>query len=171
MTRKQADIVHIAGHLHDIGKIGIPDTVLQKPGALSPAEWNLIREHPAIGSIILEPIEIFAAKHGVRDMVLTHHERFDGSGYPSGLAGNSIPLGGRILAIADSVAAMLESRTYRIPMTFEEAIGEIERGAGRLYDPTLCRDFLLHVADARRLVEHNTLRVQRADQSVWATAS
>ena len=175
LTRKQAGSIHIAGHLHDIGKIGIPDAVLQKPGALTPAEWGLIREHPRIGSVILAPMEIFAAKNGVRDMVLTHHERFDGSGYPHGLAGQDIPLGGRILAIADSVAAMLEARVYRASLTFEQAAEAIERGAGRLYDPELCRAFLLRASEAERLVERTTRAVepgnQPGDQSGWATAS
>ena len=155
LTDKQADIVHIAGHLHDIGKIGIPDTVLGKPGKLTPAEWAVMREHPRIGAQILAPIEIFGARHGVRDIVLTHHERFDGKGYPQGLSGRDIPLGGRILAVADSMAAMLEDRSYRPALELGDALLEIERCAGSWYDPALCRDFLLHESAVRVVVQRH----------------
>uniref|UniRef100_A0A7C4AFX4 HD domain-containing protein n=1 Tax=Fundidesulfovibrio putealis TaxID=270496 RepID=A0A7C4AFX4_9BACT len=147
LSHKQADVIHLAGHLHDIGKIGIPDAVLAKPGALDAREWAMIRDHPRIGAQILAPIELFGLKNGVRDMVLTHHERFDGGGYPHGLSGRDIPLGGRILAIADSVAAMLESRVYRPAMTFEQAAQEVERCSGSGYDPDICRDFLANLKE------------------------
>lgn len=142
LSSRQAEVIHIAGHVHDIGKIGVPDAVLLKPGKLDDAQWALMREHPAIGAAILKPIELFSEQDGVADIVLAHHERFDGGGYPRGLAGEEIPLGGRIMAIADSMAAMLEDRTYRPALTLGEALEEIARGAGRLYDPALCRAFL-----------------------------
>ena len=140
LSAKQADVIHIAGHLHDIGKIGIPDAVLLKPGRLNAADWALIREHPATGAEILKPIGLFATRGGVAEMVLSHHEAFDGGGYPRGLSGKDIPLGGRILAVADSLAAMLEKRVYSPAMTFAQALGELERCVGTRYDPDVCRD-------------------------------
>jgi HD-GYP domain-containing protein (c-di-GMP phosphodiesterase class II) len=146
LSAKQTDLVHIAGHLHDIGKIGIPDSILLKPAKLDRSEWALIKEHPRIGAEILRPIELFSARHGVVDMVLSHHERFDGGGYPHGLSGRDIPLGGRILAVADSLAAMLEHRAYRKPMSLHEALAEIERCSGTWYDQEICRDLLDNIA-------------------------
>ena len=104
-----ADHIHIAGHLHDIGKIGIPDAVLQKPGNLTDAEWELVRLHPQMGADIIRPVNFLAAS-GVVEMVYYHHERWDGKGYPEGLAGDRIPLGSRIIAVADTLSAMLQDR-------------------------------------------------------------
>ena len=155
LSDKQADIIHIAGHLHDIGKIGIPDAVLGKPGKLTSQEWAVMRQHPAIGAQILAPIANFGARNGVRDIVLTHHERYDGGGYPQGLGKTDIPLGGRILAIADSVAAMLEYRSYRPALQLGEAMAEIERCSGSWYDPALCLDFLQHEAEVEAVVQRH----------------
>ena len=160
VASRQADVVHIAGHLHDIGKIGIPDAVLLKPGGLDPDEWRLMKEHPRIGVEILKPIELFSARHGVVDMVLSHHESFDGSGYPLGTAGRGIPLGGRILAVADSLAAMLESRTYRAAMTLAEAFAEIGRLSGVRYDPDLCRDLFRHAGEVAAVVSRHCVTTE-----------
>ena len=168
LSHKQADVVHIAGHLHDIGKIGIPDEVLRKPGALDAHEWALIREHPVIGATILRPIELFGSKNGVAELVLTHHERFDGSGYPGGLSGLDIPLGGRILAIADSMAAMLENRVYHPAMTLDEVFEEVERCAGNRYDPHLCRDLLLHTREITDVVAPHARRWSGGE--AWSAA-
>jgi len=142
LAEEQAAAVHIAGHLHDVGKIGIPDAILFKEGPLDAREWEVIRRHPAIGAEILAPVECLGARNGVVEMVLSHHERFDGGGYPRGLKGLDIPLGGRILAIADSVAAMLEHRVYRPALTLDAACAQIALHAGDFYDPALCRRFL-----------------------------
>jgi len=165
LSHKQADVVHIAGHLHDIGKIGIPDEVLRKPGALDAHEWALIREHPVIGAKILRPIELFASKNGVAELVLTHHERFDGSGYPGRLSGQDIPLGGRILAIADSMAAMLENRVYHPAMNLDEVFLEVERCSGNRYDAHLCRDLLLHTKEIAEVIAPHARRWSGGD--VW----
>jgi HD-GYP domain-containing protein (c-di-GMP phosphodiesterase class II) len=155
LPHRQADVVHIAGHLHDIGKIGVPDSILLKPGGLDAHEWALMKEHPRIGSQILGPIELFSAKNSVADMVLTHHESYDGSGYPQGLSGRDIPLGGRILAVADSLAAMLECRTYRPAMTLFQALAEIERCSAVRYDPDICRDLFSHVDEVAVVVSRH----------------
>jgi len=132
------DHIHIAGHLHDIGKIGIPDKVLQKKGPLDKAEWEVIKQHPFIGAGIIRPLGFLAAS-GIADMVLYHHERYDGGGYPHGLKGEAIPLGARIIALADGLSAMLQDRPYRPKMTFAQATQEIMNLNGSAYDP-----FVIH---------------------------
>lgn len=104
LGHQMADIIHVAGHLHDLGKIGVPDEILSKTSPLTPKEWLAIRKHPDIGADILAPIAWYSRECGIVDMVRAHHERFDGSGYPQGLAGGQIPLGARIIAVADSLS-------------------------------------------------------------------
>ena len=126
--------IHIAGHLHDIGKIGVPDCILNKQGELSPAEKVAMQKHPQIGAAILFPVHEIAAA-GICEMVLYHHERFDGQGYPQGLAGEAIPLGARIIAVADSLSAMTGPRSYRPPKSFHAAVNEIVARGGSQFDP------------------------------------
>jgi response regulator RpfG family c-di-GMP phosphodiesterase len=118
--------------LHDIGKIHMPDSVLLKPGLLSDQERAVMQQHPAIGFEMLRhnPLLVDAA-----EIVLTHHERYDGSGYPMGLKGENIPLGARICAIADTFDALTSVRPYRTPMGFEEACSYIQSERGRQFDP------------------------------------
>lgn len=142
LTLRQAEMVHMAGHLHDVGKIGIPDSILLKPGPLTDAEWQIMRQHPRLGADILRPVKVFCGRPGVCEIVLAHHERFDGSGYPYGLAGNDIPLGARIVAVADALSAMTEERPYRKSLSLQEAVGEVARGAGTHFDPCVVRDLL-----------------------------
>jgi HD-GYP domain-containing protein (c-di-GMP phosphodiesterase class II) len=125
--------------LHDIGKVGVPESVLCKPGPLDDEEWAVMREHPAIGAQIVSPIRFLA---GAVEIVRTHHERWDGLGYPSGLRGEEIPLAARIFAIADSFDAMTSDRPYRPAMPLERALEEIEDGAGTQFDPDVAYAFL-----------------------------
>jgi putative nucleotidyltransferase with HDIG domain len=125
--------------LHDVGKIAIPDHILRKPGALTPDEWDAMRTHPKTGSEILRSVDFLIP---ASDIVLAHHERFDGGGYPRGLAGEEIPLGARIFMIADSFDAMTSDRIYRSAMPAEEALAEILRHSGSQFDPTAVRAFL-----------------------------
>ncbi len=141
LGRQAAECVHVAGHLHDIGKIGVPDAVLCKPGALNAAEWERMKAHPAMGADILAPLSCLA-ETGVVEMVRAHHERFDGRGYPLGLGGQDIPLGARIIAVADSLSAMLQARPYRPAMDFEDAAREIVRCAGTQFDPQVVEAFV-----------------------------
>ena len=134
---RQVETIHLAGHLHDIGKIGIPDSILRKRGGLSSEEWALMKRHPDIGADIIRPIEAFASRGGVTDMVLFHHERFDGMGYPRGLEGYLIPLGARIIAVADTLSALLQNGPYRSGTSFEGALAEIQRCAGTQFDPAI----------------------------------
>jgi HD-GYP domain-containing protein (c-di-GMP phosphodiesterase class II) len=125
--------------LHDIGKVGIPEAVLCKRGPLDEAEWAVMREHPAIGAQIVSPIRFLA---GAVEIVRTHHERWDGLGYPRGLRGEEIPLAARIFAIADSFDAMTSDRPYRAAMKLDHALDEIRSGAGSQFDPDVATAFL-----------------------------
>lgn len=140
LSRTEGQIIHVAGHLHDIGKIGVPDAVLGKCGALTSAEWKAMRRHPQAGADILRPVAALN-NLGVVDMVLSHHERYDGAGYPHGLKGLAIPLGARIIALADSLSAMLQDRPYRKARTFDAAHDEIIRCSGSQFDPRVVEAF------------------------------
>ena len=127
--------------LHDIGKIGVPDAILHKPGSLTEEEWAVIRTHPELGAQMVADVR--QLEHA-RQIILTHHERFDGRGYPRGLRGEEIPLGARIFAIADSFDAMMSDRPYRPSMTLEQARRELRRCAGADFDPRCVDAFLAH---------------------------
>ena len=124
--------VYLAGLLHDVGKIGIPDNILLKAGPLGRDEWEVMKSHPIVGANILKPIKLYA---DVVSAVLTHHENFDGSGYPYGVAGDDIPQISRILRVADSFDAMTTTRVHRPSRSADEAIAEISAGSGKIYDP------------------------------------
>lgn len=124
--------IHMAAHLHDIGKIGVPDDVLNKKGKLALHEWEYIKLHPKIGFNILSKSN--RLKH-ISRMVLYHHERWDGKGYPEGLSKMDIPLGARIIAVCDSIDAMTSTRPYREAMRFEECIKELVLNKGLMFDP------------------------------------
>lgn len=131
--------IHIAGLVHDIGKIGVPEIVLRKQGRLDDAEYELIKQHPETGWRILRDIPQFAP---ILDGVRFHHERFDGHGYPHGLAGLEIPLSARIIAIADTFDAMSSTRTYRSARARPEVLAEMARLGGTQFDPSLLEHFL-----------------------------
>jgi HD-GYP domain-containing protein (c-di-GMP phosphodiesterase class II) len=156
LTPRMTAIVHMAAHLHDVGKIGVPDSILHKPGPLDAAEWEIMRRHPVIGAEILRPVRVFCGRPGVCEIVIAHHERFDGSGYPFGLRGASIPLGARIVAVADALSAMTEDRPYRDGLPLGHAVAEIVRGAGTDFDPQVVRDLI----GLRREVEALMLQAQ-----------
>jgi len=128
----QLENVHIAAHLHDIGKLGIPETILNKKGRLSSYEWEQVRMHPEDGYRILSKSRILMP---IAEIVLHHHERWDGKGYPYGLKGKHIPLGSRIIAVAGSIDAMVSKRPYREALSWEFCMEEIENNIGVMYDP------------------------------------
>ena len=134
--------------LHDIGKIGVPDAVLLKPGRLSDAEWQLMREHPRNGYIILQKLPFLSM---AADIVLCHEERFDGSGYPRGLKGEEIPLAARLFAVIDTIDAMTFDRPYRKALPFDAAKAEILRMAGSQFDPAAVESFLREEAALREM--------------------
>ena len=123
--------LRLGGYLHDVGKIGIPDAVLLKPGKLTEAEWEQMRNHPQLGAQMLDSTTL----RDVHQWVLAHHERPDGRGYPSGLRGDQIPLEARILAVADAFEAMMADRVYRSGMPVAQAIQELIRCSGSQFDP------------------------------------
>jgi diguanylate cyclase (GGDEF)-like protein/putative nucleotidyltransferase with HDIG domain len=133
----QVERVRVAGVLHDIGKLGISDAVLLKPGSLERHEWEEIMRHPELGARILEHANL----RDVANWVLSHHERIDGTGYPRSLAGAAIPLEGRILAVADAYEAMTADRPYRRALSQDEARAELRRGAGTQFDPDVVAAF------------------------------
>ena len=137
--------LEIAANLHDIGKIGVRDAVLLKPGKLTPEEYAKIQEHAVIGAEILRPIVSLAP---VLPLILLHHERWDGQGYPTAIMGEDIPLGARIIAIADAFDAMTTNRPYRRGMPLDKALGIIEKEAGRQFCPT-CATAFLQMLDGR----------------------
>ncbi len=125
--------------LHDVGKIGIPDAILNKPGKLTEDEWERMKEHPEMGYRMLHHIRFLRP---ALDIVLSHQERYDGTGYPRGQKGEEIPLGARIFAVVDTFDAMTSDRPYRAALSIQEAREEIERWSGRQFDPRVARAFL-----------------------------
>lgn len=134
--------IHLAGHLHDIGKIGISDRVLRAAGPLSQDGWQEIRRHPVLGYEILRHVPILERPGGVAEMVLYHHERYDGTGYPFGLGQKEIPLGARIIAVADAFSAMADDRVYRKGLAMADIFLELKRCAGSQFDPQVVEAFL-----------------------------
>jgi HD-GYP domain-containing protein (c-di-GMP phosphodiesterase class II) len=133
-----------AGLLHDIGKIGVPETVLGKPGPLDAREWGAMRRHPLIGAQIVAPYEFLAAAALV---IRHHHERWDGSGYPDGLAGEAIPLGARVIAVADVYDALTSERPYRRALPHAVAVEHLVAEAGRTLDPGVVAAFVAATPD------------------------
>ncbi len=140
LTVEQIEMVREACELHDLGKIGIEDNILIKPGSLTSQEWEIIKKHPLIGAQILEPLTFLDT---VIDLVKQHHEHYDGSGYPQGLKGEEILFGARIIHLADAYEAMRSPRSYRkVPFTKEETILEIKMHSGTQFDPKVVEAFL-----------------------------
>jgi HD-GYP domain-containing protein (c-di-GMP phosphodiesterase class II) len=162
LNEHDVERIYMAGLLHDVGKIGVPEAVLHKPGRLTAEEFEQMKRHPVIGAHILQDVK------QIKDIipgVLHHHERFDGKGYPSGLAGRDIPLMGRIICLADCFDAMTTTRTYRQAMPLEAALADIRRCAGTQFDPGLTESFLNIGTDRLREV----LRHQKSSKQQDAT--
>jgi putative nucleotidyltransferase with HDIG domain len=124
--------------LHDSGKMAIPDSILKKPGALTPKEWDVIKRHPAMGYGLVRDVKLVPE---VGNIILCHHERFDGTGYPKGLKGEAIPLEARIFAVADTLDAVTSHRPYRTPRDFRVARQELTDHAGSQFDPRIVNAF------------------------------
>ncbi len=140
--------IHWAALLHDIGKIGVPDEILRKPGPLTDSEWAIMKRHPVIGAKIVAPVKKLA---NVAPIIRAHHERYDGTGYPNGLKGEEIPIGARLLSVVDAYGAMTDDRVYRNAHSHAEAIEELQRCSGTQFDPKVVAAFL-------NAVEHGALR-------------
>lgn len=136
ISHEETQEIHISGHLHDIGKIGVPDRVLLKPGKLNDEEWALMKKHPEIGADILSKSPHFSR---IAAIILHHHERWDGKGYPFGAKGTEIPIGARIIAVCDSIDAMASARAYRKALPLDVVKSEIEKNIGIMYDPKIAQ--------------------------------
>lgn len=158
------EMIQIAGILHDFGKIGIAEMVLNKKGSLTEPEYMAIKKHPLIASTILEPIE--ELKEIIQD-IRHHHERFDGRGYPDKLVSEEIPLGARILCVADSFDAMTSSRSYHESMSLEEAREELLRCSGTQFDPDIVKillDILEEEQEKKERLEHLKEKLENEDE-------
>ncbi|MBA4115346.1 MAG: HD-GYP domain-containing protein [Rubrobacter sp.] len=132
LSAEEARVARYGAVLHDIGKIGIPDAVLNKPSRLTDEEWEVMRRHPNMGADMVNQVSGFEP---VAEVVLAHHERHDGLGYPKGLAGEEIPMGARLISAADAYDAMTNDRPYREALTHEQAVAELEANSGGQFDP------------------------------------
>lgn len=141
LSAQETRTIHIAAHLHDIGKIGIPDAVLRKPGRLDDQEWAVMKDHTKIGAEILCQAAGFEE---VSRIILHHHERYDGKGYPNNAELDFIPLGARIIAVCDSIDAMASARAYRKALPMDTCRTEIEKNIGTMYDPQVAMTALAH---------------------------
>ena len=139
LTQKQLDELELLSMLHDIGKIAIDDRILNKPGKLNDDEWAIMKKHPEIGyRIAMTSPDL----ESIADYILSHHERWDGKGYPQGLHGTEIPLLSRILAVADAFDAMTQNRVYRAALSHTQALEEILTHMGTQFDPDIARIFV-----------------------------
>jgi putative two-component system response regulator len=152
----EIETLRLGAILHDVGKIGIPDRVLLKPGPLDDEERRIVETHPEIGDKLLEPLDLLAA---ARPIVRHHHERWDGAGYPDRLAGASIPLAARIVAVADSVEVMSSRQLYRKPLTPDGIVGELRRQRGKQWDPTVVDVALRLIESGELLLSADGLRL------------
>lgn len=134
LSRVEANVIREAALLHDIGKIGIPDAILTKPGELTMTELHTIRQHPAMGAAIVQAIPLLSH---LAPAVRHHHEHFDGGGYPAGLRGHDIPLAARVIAVADALDALGSDRSYRKSMPLDAAVTEIVKASGKQFDPEI----------------------------------
>ncbi|WP_371364296.1 Cyclic di-GMP phosphodiesterase [Sporomusa rhizae] len=140
LTVEDVSMAYVVGIVHDVGKVSVPDHILNKPGRLTEEEFAVIKQHPDIGANILEEV---VGLEQVAEIVRHHHERYDGEGYVQGLSGESIPLFSRMLALCDTFDAMTTARCYREkPLSTNEALAEISRCAGTQFDPQICRSFI-----------------------------
>lgn len=162
LSEKDLQTLYEGALFHDIGKIGIPDSVLKKVGPLSSEEYSDIQNHPSIGAHILLPAKIF---NDLIPIVSSHHERFDGTGYPLKLAGNDIPYLARIVSVADSFDAMTSDRSYRPRYTLVKALNELENGKCTQFDPDIVDAFLIAFKENKEKIEKdlNVFYIQRKD--------
>ena len=157
-TPNQAELVHLAGHLHDIGKIGIPDSILLKPGKLTVEEFEIMKTHTTLGRSAIEDAE---RRLGMRvaflsvskEIAYSHQEKWDGSGYPEGLAGDAIPVSARLMAVADVYDALISKRVYKPAFSHDQACGTIVRGKGNHFDPDMVDAFVDIAEDFRCIAQ------------------
>ena len=143
---EELEQVHWAALLHDIGKIGVPDGILRKPGRLTPEEEAIMRQHPEIGARIVQPVAKLAS---VAPIIRAHQEQYDGKGYPDGLRGKHIPPIARIISVVDAYVAMTDERIYRAALSHKDAVKELKRCSGTQFDPDVVDAFLKVIKNNR----------------------
>jgi putative two-component system response regulator len=153
-TEDMCELMLHASPMHDIGKIGIPDAILLKPGRLTPDEFEVMKTHTTMGADMMSGNES-ELLNLARTIAQTHHEKWDGTGYPKGLAGEDIPLAGRIVAVADVFDALTSSRPYKKPWPVEQAVAFVKENAGRHFDPTVVTHFELRLTEILAILESN----------------
>jgi HD-GYP domain-containing protein (c-di-GMP phosphodiesterase class II) len=173
LRAQEIDRVELAARVHDLGKIGISDAILNKAGRLEDHEWELMKAHPAIGEQLLGPYRQFRHESLI---VRHHHERWDGRGYPDGVHGNDIPIGSRIIAVADAFDAMTSDRPYRAALSTDYAVDEIRKGALSQFDPQVVASFLHVIDDMQKVTpisrasERGAVQVGVSDDAVVSAA-
>jgi diguanylate cyclase (GGDEF)-like protein/putative nucleotidyltransferase with HDIG domain len=161
-SKDKKEALRVAALLHDVGKIGLPDRILRKPGPLTSEEEDAVRQHSLLGSLMVS--QHLSGNDLVREAVLHHHERWDGSGYPAGLKGRKISILGRILAVADAYSAMTTDRPYRAGLSLETAIEELNKGSGKQFDPEVVGVFLAcFEKDGKLSSEHKGASAQEVE--------
>jgi hypothetical protein len=164
IAEDEVEAVRLGALIHDVGKIAIPEQILRKAGPLTKSEWELVKQHPTIGAQLIVNVPALSP---ARAIVLAHHERYDGSGYPRGLRGSEIPIAAQIVAVVDAYAAMTASRPYRGTMNEDEALDELRRSAGSQFNPAVVQAFVAQLSEeTRAVVDANaafTLRTVRVD--------
>src|SRR3989338_2616051 len=159
LCAEEADVLRYASSMHDIGKIGIPDRILQKPDKLTAEEWEIMKQHTVIGSRMFQNSKSPLLK-ATSTIALSHHEKFDGSGYPNALSGENIPLFGRIVALVDVFDAIVSTRCYKSASSFKEGFEYIKSFSGTHFDPTLVKIFLKIENKIAQVYDANTM-IQR----------
>jgi HD-GYP domain-containing protein (c-di-GMP phosphodiesterase class II) len=154
LPRKEVETIRYASAMHDIGKIMLPDSILKKRGSLTPQEKDLVHRHARVGADIFRDPRSRMMK-ACRDIALTHHERFDGTGYPQGLKGEEIPLYGRIVALADCFDAYATKRSYKKAFSFERSVSMIVERAGTHFDPAVVRAFVKNKNKIKKIWDAN----------------
>jgi HD-GYP domain-containing protein (c-di-GMP phosphodiesterase class II) len=152
LSEEQLEFLQYAALLHDVGKIGIDEKILRKPGKLEKMEWGTVKEHPLMGARLIEPIELFSR---ILPFVIHHHEAFDGDGYPRGLRGSEIPFEARIIAVADAFDAMTSDRPYRKAYSDNAALEELKEKAGIQFDPMVVEAFLAVIQKKKIVFKKN----------------
>ena len=162
LTPNNIDLICKSAALHDIGKVGIPDHILLKPGPLTPEEFDLMKQHAELGAKAIGKAEkMMGVDHAssflryAREIAQTHQEKWDGSGYPRGLTGDSIPISGRLMAVADVYDALVSRRVYKEPLTHEQAVARIQEGSGTHFDPEMIEGFLAVEQEFRRIASQH----------------
>jgi diguanylate cyclase (GGDEF)-like protein/putative nucleotidyltransferase with HDIG domain len=168
LSPEEIEAVKIAALLHDIGKLAVPENILGKPGKLTPEEFEVIKTHVTVGAMILEPVRF---PWPVVPIVMSHHERWDGNGYPKGLQGEEIPIGGRIVSLADVFDALTSTRPYRSAMTREKAIEFLQAGSGTQFDPHVVDTFVASLPEIEARIEQLELLDGEEDSEAEGVAA